>query len=254
MKYAYVTVLSTNNYYKGVLVLFESLKRTNPKYNEYVVLVNETIGEDIKNDLISRGYKVVTKNKINAPHITNEKYSHWSNSFDKFNIFDLTEYDKVVYLDSDMYVCSNIDELFDMKNMSATIAGKTYYDDWTNLNSGLMVVEPKEGVLEDLKDLLKNWKSTSHVGDQDIIGYYYDWENKDLIISEKYNMFSYLIENYIKDSLFTNEDFKVIHYIGSKKPWMLNKEEIKEYKEKIKDNKNELYFFEKYLDILKEFN
>ena len=36
MNYAFVTVLSTNNYYKGVVALFESIKNTNTKYNNFV--------------------------------------------------------------------------------------------------------------------------------------------------------------------------------------------------------------------------
>jgi alpha-N-acetylglucosamine transferase len=77
-----------------------------------------------------------------------------------------------------MYVDKNIDELFDLPNMSATIAGKHYYPDWTNLNSGLMVITPKEGVLEGLKEILFSKKFESHVGDQDIIGNYFDWKNQ----------------------------------------------------------------------------
>ena len=61
MNYAYVTVLSTNDYYKGVIVLFESLKQTNPKYNNFVVLVNENIDKEIINDFNNRGYKVINK-------------------------------------------------------------------------------------------------------------------------------------------------------------------------------------------------
>ena len=252
MNNAYVTVLSTNNYYKGVLVLFESLKLTNPKINNFVVLVNETIDKEIIDDLINRGYIVIKKDKIEASFIKNDKYAHWSNTFDKFNVFDLLDYDKVVYLDSDMYVDKNIDELFDLPNMSATIAGKHYYPDWTNLNSGLMVITPKEGVLEGLKEILFSKKFESHVGDQDIIGNYFDWENQNLEIIDKYNIFSYLIDNYINDEIYTIDDIKVIHYIGNKKPWMFNSKEIEEYKNKIKNNKNESLFFEKYLNLLKK--
>lgn len=45
--------------------------------------------------------------KIEAPQeiqSKNKLFPHWNNTFDKFNIFELTDYDKVVYLDSDIYV------------------------------------------------------------------------------------------------------------------------------------------------------
>ncbi len=73
MKYAYVTVLSTNNYYDGVSVLYESLKRTNPKY-EFVVVVNETIDEEIIQKLISKGCKIIKRPRIVATNIKNTLY------------------------------------------------------------------------------------------------------------------------------------------------------------------------------------
>ena len=256
MKYAYVTILSTNDYYKGVIALFESLKLTNPKYNNYVVIVNETIDDDIINNFKNRGYIVVKKYKIEASFVKNNTYTHWNNTFDKFNIFDLTEYDKIVYLDSDLFICQNIDELFDMDNLSATIAGKTYYKEWNSINSGLMVVEPKKGIREDLINLLNSGKFNNHVGDQDVIEKYFDWHNKKLEISEKYNLFAFLIDYYIKHYDYNRDMIKIVHFIGTKKPWMLNDKEIKEHKNKLINEKknNELYYFEEYINLINKIN
>ena len=143
MKYAFVTVLSTNNYYKGVVALFESIKKTNTKYNNYVVVVNEDIHNYIINDLKNRGYIVIKKDKITFDSVDNKVYKYWHNTFDKFHVFDLDEYDKIVYLDSDMMVVKNIDELFDLPHMSAVIAGKDMVNEWEEIGSGLMVIEPK---------------------------------------------------------------------------------------------------------------
>ena len=253
MNNAYVTVLSTNDYYKGVLALFESLKQTNPKYNNFIIIINENIDKNIINILLNKGYIVIKKDKIESSFVENISYKHWNNTFDKFNIFDLTEYNKIVYLDSDMYICKNIDELFDMPNMSAAIAGKTYYKEWDCINSGLMVIEPKKGILEGLKELLYSKELNKHIGDQDIIEKYFDWHNKNLEISEKYNLFAFLIDYYINNYDYNIDNIKIIHFIGSIKPWMLDEKGIKEHKENLlKENKNnELYYFEKYEEILK---
>lgn len=253
MKYAYVTVLSTNNYYEGVVALFESLKLTNPKYTEFVVVANETVDKSILDALSNRGYKIIIKNRIQATFIKNEIYKHWSNTFDKFNIFDLTEYDKIVYLDSDMYISQNIDELFDMRDMSATVAGKTYYKEWNEINSGLMVIVPKKGILEGLIEALNSGHFTKSVGDQNVIDYYFDWHNKkELEISEKYNLFAFLIDYYFKHYDYNREMVKVIHFIGSQKPWMMTEEEINNHRNKLisEEKPNELYYFDKYIEIL----
>ena len=128
-KYAYTTVLSTDSYLPGVLALFESIKRTNSKVSDFVVIVNQGIKSETVNRLLESGVTVKTMPRVNATQriqSKNKLFPHWNNTFDKFNVFDLTDYDKVVYLDSDIYVSDNIDELFEKPNMSAVVAGKSF--------------------------------------------------------------------------------------------------------------------------------
>lgn len=127
--YAYTTILSTDSYLPGVLALFESIKRENTKITEFVVIVNQEIKDETINILKKNGIIVKNMQKIEPPKeikSKNKLFPHWNNTFDKFNIFELTDYDKVVYLDSDIYVSENIDELFQKSNMSAVIAVKRY--------------------------------------------------------------------------------------------------------------------------------
>ena len=154
-KYAYTTVLSTDSYLPGVLALFESIKRTNSKVSDFVVIVNQGIKSETVNRLLESGVTVKTMPRVNATQriqSKNKLFPHWNNTFDKFNVFDLTDYDKVVYLDSDIYVSDNIDELFEKPNMSAVVAGKSFpgNKNWQELNSGVMVIEPKEGIRQEL--------------------------------------------------------------------------------------------------------
>ena len=154
-KCAYATVLSTDSYLPGTLALFESIKRTKPMINNFVVVVNENIKKETRDRLQEEGYIVIEKPKIEVSQEIKNKnriLPYWNNTFDKFNLFDLTDFDKIVYLDSDIYVRKNIDELFDKPNMSAVIAGKSYpgNESWNELNSGLMVIEPQKGLREEL--------------------------------------------------------------------------------------------------------
>ena len=254
MNYAFVTVLSTNDYYKGVVALFESIKETKSKYGKYVVLVNETIQEDIIRDFISRGYDVIRHKKMQFDFVKNEFFSYWQNTFDKFSVFDLEQFDKIVFLDSDMLVTHNIDCLFELPHMSAVVAGKELSPDWNCLNSGLMVIVPKKDFSLQLIDTLKNNNYSNEIGDQDVIETYFDWQSKGLAISENYNMFADTVDYYINHLNYKKEEISVIHFIGKDKPWMLDKNQQELFRQDCLSNNNIylLDYFDQYLSIINQ--
>ena len=128
IKKAYITSLSTENYLIGVLALKECLNRVKAQY-PLVVLVNDTISNESIEKLKSRDIIVIKKDRVQIPDDVRKRndeklLSRWSNTFDKLLVFGLTEFEKLVYIDSDMYIRKNIDELFDRPHMSATIDRK----------------------------------------------------------------------------------------------------------------------------------
>lgn len=285
-KYAFTTILSTDSYLPGVLALFESIKKTNTKVSDFVVIVNQEIKKETINTLEKNGIIVKNMPKVNPPQsikLKNKLFPHWNNTFDKFNIFDLTDYDKVVYLDSDIYVSENIDELFQKPNMSAVVAGKSFpgNKNWNELNSGVMVVEPKEGIKQKLintmydmsqrnkkmrkpheqerKRLFSNisllrlkdkiCKSVQGIGDQDVLEEFFDWKNKpELHLDERFNVFANYADFY-KDKLGIIPT--CYHFIGAKKPWSLTpKENEKVEKSKSRTKPVEYNAFKEYKKII----
>lgn len=253
--------MSTENYLKGVLALFKSIQKTNSICNQYVVIINENISKVSEECLRKNHIQVIRKTSITIPTYILEKNKdstspNWNYTFDKFYIYDLIEFEKIIYLDSDMLVNKNIEELFDMPHMSATIAGKSYKgnEHWTKLNSGIMVVEPKEGIREDLTRLMiKSSNFRGPMGDQDIIEKYYNWEqHKKLHLNEKYNVFANYVDFYIERLGYSFEDLAVIHFIGKQKPWMMGEEQKKEYISNCnkEQKKYQIKVFCNYLDIL----
>ncbi len=252
MKYAYVTVLSTNDYLPGVLVMFESLKRTNPIYKEFVVIVNENISEDNIQILKNKGYKVLLRKQIKVSLNNNEDMQYWLNTFDKLHIFELTAYDKIIYLDSDMLITKNIDHLFEKPHLSGVIAGKEIYPEWDGINSGLMVIVPEEGITNKLINVIETHNFNKDIGDQDVINYYYDWPNLNLALYEGYNIFACFLEDYINKFNYNPNDIYIIHYIGKIKPWMFSYEEQINQLNSYKNNNelNNYHYYKMYLDIL----
>lgn len=154
----------------------------------------------------------------------NKKYgvSNWTQTFAKLSMFDLVEYDKLVFLDSDMMIMKNIDHLFQLDAFSAVVAGQAYpgHETWRHLNSGLLVVEPEPGLKERLVATIPS-EVSKPLGDQDIIqAYQSNWPNENrLHLKESYNLFIDCIDYYIRHGILQESDIYVIHFEGGQKPW-----------------------------------
>ena len=233
---AYITLLSTMNYLPGVMVLHDSVNRTNSPHSFWVA-ISSLIPHGVDEELKNRGMQVIRlPEPIKIPMAFRENSGHWANTFDKIHLFGLTRFSKIVYLDSDMIVLKNIDELFEKPHLSAVAAGRLEHPDWTRLNSGLMVIEPEEHLpgkivgaidraVQDVTALGSN-----KIGDQDIINSYYpDWPNReDLHLDDSYNLFYSDLDAYISKHGYqmplhdgnSSKDVHVVHFVGPRKPWM----------------------------------
>ena len=249
IKKAYITSLSTENYLIGVLGLKECLKRVKAKY-PLVVLVNDTISEKSIEKLKSRDILVIKKERIKIPDEVKKRndeklLSRWSNTFDKLLVFGLTEFEKLVYIDSDMYIRKNIDELFEKPHMSAAIDRKNCCIDynWMKMTSGLVVIEPQENLDMELTETMKKVQENyTEFGDQDVIQWHYpEWEkHPELHLPLKYNMFVLHLDYYVKHEnseksncrdyeMYDLEEIAVYHFITRNKPWQYSPETINEY-------------------------
>jgi len=236
MKYAFVSILSTENYLAGILTMFNSLKATNTKI-PLLCLIHESL-TDYTEDIIKKcGIDTKRVQNIQNPVNQNKDDRKYYN-YNKLNIFGLVQYDKVVYIDADMVIFKNIDDLFEHKHMSGTNAGgelPNFKLTWLELNSGLMVIEPNSDTFEDMKSKIGTLNVTD-VGDQAFLHQYYKgWARKrELHISHVYNTFHCHLDGYVSQlgyicpddypcsSELLNEKklIRIIHYIGKEKPWM----------------------------------
>ena len=235
---AYITVLSNDEYLIGVLCLNQSLKNVKSKY-PLVVLVNDKVSKQAKEVLGENKIETVEVKSFKLPDWIIErnkmKHANWSNTFEKLSIFELTEFDKLVFLDSDMFVRNNIDELFEKPDMSATVDRNDTVlvkENYQKLTSGMLVFEPKVGMISEFMSIIndENIKNKyQSIGDQDIIQLYYkNWEDKkELHLPVKYNMFFGDIEYYVNKEIYSLDDISIIHFITSNKPWKYSENEIK---------------------------
>jgi len=232
MKNSYVSILTTDSYLFGALTLWKSLQDTKPKY-PFHLLVTPNLSAETKTLIEKSGIKTIKIDPIKNPILNDPKDRRYYN-YSKLNMWSLTQFDKIVYLDADMIVMHNIDELFEKPNMSSTNAGGELHKDWKQLNSGLIVLEPSQSIFNDMKSKVGVIEKEKGKGDQAFIHQYYaDWpERKELHLSHVYNTFDCHIEGYKKNlgyyldekiqtsnSKFDSKRIKIVHYIGQSKPW-----------------------------------
>lgn len=240
---AYITLLSTENYTPGVVALHRSLCAVKAKYPFYCVL-SVDVDEKTQWDLEKKGIPCIRLKRAAVAHEVVPKCAgmeHWNYTFDKLLVWELTQFEKLVFLDSDMLVLHNVDELFEREPFSAVVAGASMpgNEDWKDLNSGLMVIEPDESVAKALQDHIVPTMEELHakgrkaVGDQDVITHYLsNWRDKEnLHLEEGFNIFAVYLDYYISSLGYTlsaiptaqgksQKLVRIVHFTGKVKPWM----------------------------------
>ncbi len=241
---AYVTLLSNSAYLKGVLVLYRSLKAVQAQYPLYCVL-SVSVEDKVQKELEQEGICCIRLAHAAVDGNINPEglgFSHWNFTFDKLLIWGLTQFEKIVFLDSDMLIVRNIDELFEREPFSAVCADSSYpgNEGWAGgLNSGLMVIEPnietEKQLLQCVKPVVEeSQKQKRLVGDQDVVKYFISdfGQRVSLHLDEGYNIFADHLTYYIRHLEYslsnkTGKPIYVVHFIGKAKPWM--KKTLRQY-------------------------
>lgn len=238
--YAYITLSTSKSYLPGIMSMYLSLKKTGTSIPLYAMLPADLVKKETRlcNRMEATGISIIEySDSIPIPRQlveSNENHgdSRFSHTFDKLLVFEQTQFDKIVYLDADIYILHNLDHLFQLPHMSAMIAGKSYpgNEDWTDLTSGIMTIIPNKGLSIQFEKLIPDViKAKGICGDQDILqAYYSDWpRHPELDMGEKYGVIAYYAKYYEQQLGYRYTDkvedplsVAVIHYAGEMKPWM----------------------------------
>ncbi|KAI8388409.1 glycogenin 1, isoform CRA_c [Radiomyces spectabilis] len=166
---AYVTLLTSDAYASGVLVLAHRLRDlgskkdiaclVTPQVSERIRRYLETVVTVIAVDMI-RSYDEANLKILGRPEL--------DVTFTKIHVWQLHQYTKIVFLDADTLPMRNVDELFERPDFSAAPdAG------WPDcFNSGVFVTAPSDSVYQDLLTLAKE-KGSFDGGDQGLLNTYF---------------------------------------------------------------------------------
>lgn len=226
---AYVTVLTNSSYLPGVWVLNQSLREVGSQYDLYV-LVPENRKAELSEQLSRWELPILTAPAVEVPEDLLErmgKDSYWNETFFKLRIAGLTQFEKIVLLDSDMLILRNIDHLFEKPSLSAVGSGQSLIPEWKGLNSGLIVLEPSKEfeahLLSSIRPAIEQrLRENSVAGDQDVFNYALpEWpDREELHLPEEYNVMCWQIDALCRK--FIPGGYKgvyIAHFTGGYKPW-----------------------------------
>ncbi|GKV07582.1 hypothetical protein SLEP1_g19333 [Rubroshorea leprosula] len=227
-KEAYVTLLYGDEFLLGVRVLGKSIRDTGST-KEMVVLVSDGVSDYSKKLLEADGWIVEKISLLANPNQVRPK-RFWG-VYTKLKIFNMTKYNKVVYLDADTIVVKSIEDLFKCGKFCANLKHSE------RLNSGVMVVEPSQALFDDMMSKVTTLYSYTG-GDQGFLNSYYsDFPNAHVFepnlpsevlnsrptemqrLSTLYNadVGLYMLAN---KWMVDESELHVIHYtLGPLKPW-----------------------------------
>ncbi|KAK7258853.1 hypothetical protein RIF29_24441 [Crotalaria pallida] len=212
-KVAYVTVLhSSEGYVCGAIALAQSILQSQTKDNKHptpdlVLLADDSIGPKSKRGLKAAGWKIKHIDRISNPFAKKGTYNEWN--YSKLRIWQLTMYDKIMFIDCDLLVHRNIDHFFAYPQLSVAP------NDYSIFNTGLMIIEPSQCMFEYLMQEVSKVKPYNG-GDQGFLNEIFTWWHR---LPWKLNILTYFIGLRDNEKHEVPEDAYAIHYLGSK-PWM----------------------------------
>ncbi|XP_057809127.1 putative UDP-glucuronate:xylan alpha-glucuronosyltransferase 4 [Salvia miltiorrhiza] len=202
---AYATILHSNDKYVcGAIALAQSLIQLNTT-KELVVLADDRIPPESIDGLQSAGWKIKRIQRIRNPQSKKNSYNEWN--YSKLRLWQLVEYDKIMFIDADFIVTRSLDKFFTHPGISARGNNKHRF------NSGLMLLEPSLCTFKTLME--KTWLVRSYNGgDQGFLNEMFPWWHR---LPNKINHLTYFDDDKDRDHTVGNDAY-AIHYLGLK-PW-----------------------------------
>lgn len=162
MKCAYVSLLNDDDHSNFIysLILSFSLKKTHTKYD--IVLLYTLDVPQYKLELLSNFYNHL----IRIEHVQSLKKifkRSLSYFFTKFQVFNLIQYSKILYLDKYQYINENLDFLFQMHTPSSFCHKNKFK------RTHLFLIKPNQKVYEKILTLIDNADLNKKYIDKDIL-------------------------------------------------------------------------------------
>ena len=220
MNRAYATMLCGGDaYVPGVEALGRSLVASGSREVK-IVMVTSDVREPARERLARQGWIIRPIEALARPSQGDSALlPRFENVYSKLRAWELTDVEKVVFLDADTVVVQNVDDLFDRPEITA--APDFLMPD--RFNSGVMVLEPSAATFERMVSALEHAESYDG-GDQGFLNTFFaGWyampaEHR---LPVGYNLFHFIfqfIHGHAGLRHTLEKEAKIIHY-AVQKPW-----------------------------------
>ncbi|MFD1795417.1 glycosyltransferase family 8 protein [Paracoccus aurantiacus] len=229
-RFAYVTLATNADYALGALALVNSI-RANGTVADCVVL-HTAVPDQHLTPLREAGARLIgtdlldTSPEFNAAHARDALHARAAftkgtkppfhtplDNFVKLRLWQLTEYDAVVFIDADAIMLKNSDKLFGYPEFCAAPNVYESLGDFHRLNSGVFTARPSEATFAAMIDRLDQpgifWRRT----DQTFLeSFFPDWHGLPVF----FNMLQYVWFN--MPDLWRWQQIHILHF-QYEKPW-----------------------------------
>jgi len=219
----YVTLVTNDEYVPGAQVLAASLSEVGARH-PMLALISQRVGAEGRQTLQRTGFELREISAVNCEvghneWATSESQKQLISTCTKLQLWNLTDFGKVVYLDADTMVLANLDHLFDRGSGFAAAPDLMPPDAF---NTGVMVLVPNATEFASLLEQLKTLPSHDG-GDQGFLNSYFPgWFSSpaEHRLPIRYNMQQHMAWLY-PPAWNSVRDPMVIHFCGSgkQKPW-----------------------------------
>ncbi len=229
---AYVTLVTNDDFVTGARVLAKSIKAAGCRYPLVVLTTFEAdtlqplrdLGCDVRlvsPPAVSEGFKQRhARDQVHgkAPFTKGNKpaFHNPLDNFAKLELWRLTEFEKIVFLDADTMMLRPCDRLFDYPAFCAAPNVYAELADFNRMNSGVFVAAPSAQTYADMLSRLDApaafWRRTDQTFLQD---FYPDWHG----LPYTYNTLQYVY--FQLPELWNWPELKLLHF-QYEKPWQAN--------------------------------
>lgn len=238
MKKAVVT-LTDSNFVQGTLCLYHSIKLVGYS-GDFVVVHDDRLSEIEKKVLSNYGCILIEKPIIANPKTLQDAVNANKNDisrrfsissvYSKLHTWSLTQYDKVLFVDSDIIFHKGFNHVFDMPIepgwIAATEIPLQYSAEPERFNSGVFLTYPNDDVFQDMMEKIHTIESYDY-GDQGFLCEYF--KNRVMYLAASMNTSKRATPIEIERS-------RNIHYLNIPKPWQGEPENESDWGRTIPDN------------------
>lgn len=220
----------------GAQTMIYSFLTNNPWFNHKIIVFHNKIYSQLSSNSMDKLSKIYP---VEFREVNTDDYSKLVNVFKSsgrnpmrfipslltFEAFELAkEFDKVLYLDADMLVLSDISELFHISGEIVVTPDAGEYNlknEYSIFNGGFLLIDNSSAYREHKKRILEfseNMKDMQ-LADQSIMNAYFKYQIK--MLDSRFNCLKRCFPD-TQFNKFQNSGVKIIHYVGAK-PWQTNK-------------------------------